>query len=204
MVIFAAYWLYRTIQGVAKAGSEGASSDVVQGLGAGLAAFVVIATALAFFCGRPERRALKARTALAGPGGWAGACVLAAKPAARLALLVDDAGIRLIGGGGVVGPWAWETVTGVELGPLPVQLPLKIAYHDGITVHLTGGGCSRFWVPVPVAWGVLLRYPPGRAEAVVGDIGRRLEAAHNQNTALENPVRQPPRGAEEQSRPGRE
>jgi hypothetical protein len=109
-------------------------------------------------------------TALAGPGGWGATCLYQGPPQAWGAILVDAAGVRLVGRSGVVAncDWRWETVRGVTLG----KVPFNLRSLNGVVVHLADGSRAELLLPS----GNFVGYPLARAEAAANQIRQRLEA----------------------------
>lgn len=117
-------------------------------------------------CNRKFRRL----AALAGPGGWGATCLYQGTPQAWGAILVDTAGVRLVGGSGVVAnrDWGWETIRDVSLE----RFSFMLRSLNGVVLHLADVSRAELLLPS----GNFVGYPLARAEAAANEIRRRLEA----------------------------
>ncbi len=124
--------------------------------------FVVLAGSLALYWRRQGRI-----RRLAGPDGWATACVDPNNPRAWRALVIDAAGLHLEKSNGrEENSWTWSTIQRATTGPVR---PLASAVsHTGLHVALNNGTSVEFLFPSHST----LRYPPELLQRVLHEMGR--------------------------------
>jgi hypothetical protein len=149
--------------------------DVSEGLlmvGGVVLGVAVIYAVTVLLCNRKFRRF----SALVGPGGWGAPCLYAANPQAWGAIHVDSAGVRLVGGSGVVvnRDWMWEMIRDVAVE----QIPVVLRTPSGVVLHLADGSRAELLLPN----GTLVGYPRARAEAAANEIRQRLEVFRTGST----------------------
>jgi hypothetical protein len=123
---------------------------------------LVMAVALAWY-----RRRVGSAARLAGPGGWAAACVDPTNPRAWRVLGIDGDGVRLWRTSGrEEHAWAWPTISGAATGPVrPVASAIA---HQGLRIALTDGSSVEFLLPSRSTF----RYPPELLARAMQELAR--------------------------------
>ena len=155
---------------------DGDRSKALLGLAAGLliTAFVCVVSISLY------NRKLHRLTALAGSSSWGAPCVDPDNLRAWEALLVDAAGVRVVGRSGVVRrDWKWESIRDVTVERFPVAL----VTHMGVVLHLADDSNAELLLPSRTT----LAYPLARAEAAANEIRQRLDVFRARSSSFEAP-----------------
>jgi hypothetical protein len=151
----------RLIVAVRRGDGSGALLSLVVGI-------AVVALLAMVIVGLYNRR-VRGLCALVDGGGWAAPCVDPRAQGRWQAVLVDAAGVRMVGRGrGVRQDWRWQSIRAVTVERVPVSLVTR----TGVVLHLADGSRAELLLPSRTT----LAYPPSRAEQAAGEIRRRLAA----------------------------
>ena len=118
--------------------------------------------------------------ALADPGSWTAPCVDPDDPQRWQWLVIEDAGVRLVGRSGVSRRgWRWESIEDVTVERLPVGLMTRV----GVVLHLADGVAVDMVLPTRAC----LAYPLARQEEAANEVRQRLAAFRARSASAEAP-----------------